>query len=51
MTNQEAIYILRRHVEFLTMMLRGNGKTDNVMRTIEALLKAIDALEADSNQT
>ena len=48
MTNQEAIYILRKHVEFLTLMLRGNGKTDNVMRTIEALLKAIDALETVS---
>ena len=48
MTNQEAIYILRKHVDFLSMMLRGNGKTDNIMRTIEALLKAIDALEAVS---
>lgn len=51
MTNQEAIYILRRQVEFLTMMLRGNGKTNTVMRTIEALLKAIDALEANEGET
>lgn len=46
MTNQEAIDILRKHVAFLTLMLRGNGKTNAVLRTIEALLKAIDTLEA-----
>lgn len=51
MTNQEAIDILRKHVEFLSLMLRGNGKTDNIMRTIEALLKAIDALEAADKES
>ena len=48
MTNQEAIHILRKHISFLGLMLRGNGKTTSVMRTIEALLKAVDALEAVS---
>lgn len=50
MTKEEAIFILRGNVEYLTRMLRGNGKANMIMRTINALLLAIDALEKQGDK-
>lgn len=45
MTNKEAAVVLRDMLKFYGMMLRGNGKTDNIYTHMEALLKAINLLE------
>lgn len=45
MTNKEAAYILKRNLDYVIVMTaRGNGKTDNTLKTIEALHKAIEVL-------